>query len=125
MTLRAYSLLRLGTAFVAAVGLLLASGSPSANAQSATASETGGQATSRAVTKLLVVVEENQSLSQMKANMPYALSLAKRFGYATDYHALSHPSLPNYLAIASGRMHGVADDGTPAAHRLTGHTVFG
>jgi acid phosphatase len=77
------------------------------------------------VTKLLVVVEENQSLSQMEADMPYAFSLAQRFAYATSYHAISHPSLPNYLAILSGRTHGVADDGTPAAHRLTGRTVFG
>jgi acid phosphatase len=77
------------------------------------------------VTKLLVVIEENHSLSQMQAGMPYAYSLAHRFGYATNYHAITHPSLPNYLAIVSGQTHGVADDEPPSAHRLAGLTVFG
>lgn len=77
------------------------------------------------VTKLLVVVEENHSLTQMRAGMPYALSLAERYGYATDYHALRHPSLPNYLGIAGGQMYGVRDDRLPGAHRLKGRSVFG
>lgn len=77
------------------------------------------------VTTLLVVVEENHSLSQMKAGMPYAYGLAKKYGYARSYHALSHPSLPNYIGIASGRTYGIGDDADPAAHPLAGHTVFG
>lgn len=77
------------------------------------------------VTKLLVVVEENHSLSQTRTGMPYAFALARRFGYATDYHAVTHPSLPNYLAIASGSTHGVSDDDPPSAHPLPGRTVFG
>lgn len=76
-------------------------------------------------TKILVFVEENHSLSQMKAGMPYAYSLAKRYGYATNYTAITHPSLPNYLAIAAGRTYGVRDNLNPSAHKLTGHTVFG
>ena len=36
-----------------------------------------------------------------------------------------HPSLPNYLAIAGGSTFGVHDDKPPAAHRLTGQSVFG
>ena len=125
MTVCTSRVISLILALTACSGLLLGYGAPSARAQALAASETRGQATSHAVTKLLVVVEENQSLSQMQANMPYAYSLAQRFGYATSYHAITHPSLPNYLAIVSGRTHGVADDGTPAAHRLTGRTVFG
>src|SRR4051794_13344149 len=125
MTAYACSLLRLIAALVAAMGLLVGSGSASANAQGLAALQSPAHASSRAVTKLLVVVEENQSPAQMKVDMPYAFSLAQRFGYATSYHAISHPSLPNYLAIVSGRTHAVADDGTPGAHRLTGRTVFG
>jgi hypothetical protein len=30
---------------------------------------------------------------------------------ATDYHGVTHPSLPNYLAMTSGSTWGVADDG--------------
>ncbi len=77
------------------------------------------------VTKLLVVVEENHSLSQMKRGMPYTFGLAKRYGYATNYVATTHPSLPNYIAIASGKTYGIHDDADPSAHRLTGRSVFG
>ena len=77
------------------------------------------------VTKLLVFVEENHSLDGMRAGMPYTASLAERYGYATDYHAIRHPSLPNYIAIAGGSTYGVTDDGLPPSHRLTGRSVFG
>jgi phosphatidylinositol-3-phosphatase len=81
--------------------------------------------TSRAVTKLLVFVVENHSMRQMRSGMPYTAGLARRYGYAVDYRAIGHPSLPNYLAIASGSTHGVRDDSSPARHRLRGRTVFG
>jgi acid phosphatase len=61
----------------------------------------------------------------MRAAMPYTYGLAQRFGYATHYDATRHPSLPNYLAIASGSTHGVGDDASPADHPLPGSTVFG
>ncbi|CAN5431696.1 alkaline phosphatase family protein [soil metagenome] len=78
-----------------------------------------------AVTKVLVVVEENHSLSQMRSGMPYTFRLAKKYGYATRYSAITHPSLPNYLAIVGGRTFGVTDDAGPAAHPLSGRSVFG
>jgi hypothetical protein len=81
--------------------------------------------TSPIVTKLLVVVVENHSLAQMARSMPFTFSLAERYGYADHYTALRHPSLPNYLAIASGSTNGVTDDGSPSAHLLRGPTVFG
>jgi phosphatidylinositol-3-phosphatase len=83
-----------------------------------------GTAPDRPVTKLLVFVEENHSLGQMRRGMPYTFALAKRFGYASSYFAITHPSLPNYLAIASGRTHGIGDDNPPSAHPLKGRTVF-
>jgi len=72
-----------------------------------------------------VVMEENHSLGEMKAGMPYTFRLAKRFGYATDYRAITHPSLPNYVAIAGGQTYGIQDDADPSAHPLSGHSVFG
>lgn len=36
------------------------------------------------------------------AEMPYLNALASRCGLATDYHAIAHPSLPNYIAATSG-----------------------
>lgn len=77
------------------------------------------------VTKLLVVVEENHSLSSMRAGMPYTFGLAQRYGYATDYHALRHPSLPNYVAITGGAMYGIYDDQDPSAHPIIRQSVFG
>jgi acid phosphatase len=74
---------------------------------------------------VLVVVEENHSLDQMRRGMPYLAGLAQQYGYATGYTAVAHPSLPNYLAIAGGSTFGVADDASPAAHRLSGPSVFG
>lgn len=80
---------------------------------------------SRAVTKVLVFVVENHSLSQMRSRMPYTFSLARRFGYATRYTAVRHPSLPNYLAIAGGSTFGVADDRPPTTHPVGRRSVFG
>jgi len=70
---------------------------------SATTVVEGAQATARPhVTKLLVFVVENHSLQQMRRGMPWLDHLARRYGYATQYRAITHPSLPNYLAIAGG-----------------------
>jgi acid phosphatase len=125
MTRSVSSRIRHVAALLAAGGLLLGSGTSSTSAQDVAASGTRSHPLSGGVTKLLVVIEENQSLSQMEAGMPYAYSLAQRYGYAINYHAIAHPSLPNYLAIVSGQTHGVADDAAPSAHRLGGRTVFG
>jgi acid phosphatase len=76
------------------------------------------------VTKVLTFVVGNHSLAQMRTSMPYVHQLATTYAYATRYTAVSHPSLPNYLAIASGSTKGVTDDGDPSVHRLRGRTVF-
>ncbi len=77
------------------------------------------------VTKLLVFVVENHSLRQMRKGMPWLNDLAKRYGYATHYRAITHPSLPNYLAIAGGDTFGVTDDAPPSAHPIRKPSVFG
>jgi acid phosphatase len=56
--------------------------------------------------------------------MPYLNGLAKRYGYATDYRAVRHPSLPNYLAIAFGTTAGVEDDKSPNSHHVRGESIF-
>jgi acid phosphatase len=75
-------------------------------------------------TKVLVVVEENHTQGSALAGMPYLASLASTYGRTTAYHAVSHPSLPNYLAIAGGSTFGVHDDRSPASHHLTGPSAF-
>ena len=53
---------------------------------------------------------ENRSYSQV-IGARYIASLAAAYGVATNYHGVSHPSLPNYLAMTSGSTWGIADDG--------------
>jgi acid phosphatase len=60
--------------------------------------------------KVMVILLENHSQSQALAQMPHLSSWATTYGSATDYHAIAHPSLPNYLAIWGGSTFGVTDD---------------
>jgi len=41
---------------------------------------------------------------------PYLSGIATQYGVATNYHAVSNPSLPNYLALTSGETFGIEDD---------------
>src|SRR5258708_21893177 len=59
---------------------------------------------------VFVVVMENRSYEQALAG-GYTAQLAAKYGVATNYHGVSHPSLPNYLAMTSGSTSGIADDG--------------
>ena len=55
------------------------------------------------VSKILVIMEENHGTTEVfPSGMPYLWHLARRYGYASDWSAITHPSLPNYLAIFSG-----------------------
>jgi hypothetical protein len=69
-----------------------------------------------APTKVLTFIEENSSYTQMRAGMPYLFGLASRYGYASNWAAITHPSLPNYLAIAGGSTFGVTNDAAPATN---------
>ena len=44
---------------------------------------------------------------------PYLCSLASQYVSATAWYAVSHPSLPNYLAVTSGSTQGCSSDGCP------------
>ena len=81
-------------------------------------------AASTSPTKVLLIVEENRSDQQAVAGMPYLASLGRAYGVATDSRAVTHPSLPNYLALTAGSTFGVGDDASPSSHRLSGATVF-
>ncbi|MGD0220119.1 MAG: alkaline phosphatase family protein [Acidimicrobiales bacterium] len=55
---------------------------------------------------------------------PYLNGLAASCGLASNYAAVSHPSLPNYIALTSGSTQGITDDAEPSAHRLSVASVF-
>jgi acid phosphatase len=77
------------------------------------------------VSKLTVVVLENHSRRQALDQMPFLAAQAKRYGEATQWYAMRHPSLPNYLEIAGGSTFGVSDDDPPSDHRLVSQSVLG
>jgi acid phosphatase len=77
--------------------------------------------------KILVIMEENHSIQQVfPGGMPYLWSLAQRYGRATAWSDVGHPSLPNYLAIFAGSAFNEPADCAPAAGcTYPGPTVFG
>lgn len=79
------------------------------------------------VRKLLVIMEENHSADEVfPSGMPYLWRVAQRYGYATDWSAIGHPSLPNYLAIFGGSAFNQPPDCSPGpACAYPGPSVFG
>ncbi|HLI15346.1 MAG TPA: alkaline phosphatase family protein [Acidimicrobiales bacterium] len=63
---------------------------------------------------LVVVIMENYGFNEIigNPNAPYINSLASSSALLTNYHAVSHPSEPNYLDIYSGSTQGT--DGSDA-----------
>jgi phosphatidylinositol-3-phosphatase len=75
---------------------------------SPTARMTGGAA------RIAVIVLENREYGDIigSRSAPYINSLARRYGLATQMYAITHPSLPNYLALTGGSTFGISDDCT-------------
>jgi hypothetical protein len=67
---------------------------------------------------------ENRGLAQINGSpqAPYLNSLARACGLATNYSGVSHPSLPNYIALTSGSTQGITDD---TGHPLAVPSLFG
>jgi len=65
-------------------------------------------------THVVVVVFENHESSSIAGNpdAPTFNALARRYGTLTNYTAVAHPSLPNYLALVSGSTQGITSDCT-------------
>jgi hypothetical protein len=61
---------------------------------------------------IVVVVEENHGYHQIigNSNAPYIESLVDGGELLTNYHAISHPSEPNYFAMYAGSTFGVTND---------------
>jgi phosphatidylinositol-3-phosphatase len=72
------------------------------------------------------ILMENKDYSSVlgPGSAPYINRLAHRYGLATDYSAISHPSLPNYIALTSGSDQGIGDDSDPSSHRLNVPSIF-
>ncbi len=68
-----------------------------------------------------VIMMENHGYSQIVGNpdTPFADSYAKSANHATNYFAVAHPSLTNYLELAGGSNFGVHSDNNPDWHNAT------
>jgi phosphatidylinositol-3-phosphatase len=97
----------------------------------------GGQATIRAdrlaspPDHLIVVLEENHSFEEIigAPTAPFLNRLAAHGTLLTDYHAITHPSLPNYVALLSGHTpiedncHGCTFTGPNLVDQLEAHHI--
>jgi phosphatidylinositol-3-phosphatase len=83
-----------------------------------------------AVSHVIVIVMENHSYadligrrgSAVAARAPYINGLKRACGLATNYHSLTHPSLPNYVAMVAGSNGGITTDCTSCTSRA--HNLF-
>jgi phosphatidylinositol-3-phosphatase len=69
---------------------------------------------------VFVIMMENHGYSQIvnNPNLPYTNSLISLANTATNYFAVAHPSLTNYLEVVGGSNFGVHSDNYPDWHNL-------
>jgi hypothetical protein len=125
-----------GTPYTYRVTTVDTSAPPNESAPSNTASATPaaagsgpcGRSTTPPATYAHVVwiLMENHSYSQIigSSSAPYLNQIAAECGLATNYFAISHPSLPNYIALTSGSTQGITDDNPPSSHPLAVPSIF-
>ncbi len=97
------SSIRIMLPVIALIFVLAGCGSDGGGADTST-SASSAQASSAG--HVFVIVMENRNYDQALAE-PYTASLASQYAVANDYHAVGHPSGPNYLALTSGSTWGM------------------
>jgi hypothetical protein len=70
---------------------------------------------------VFVIVEENHGYGDVIGNpaAPNLNALAARYGIATNFYAVAHPSEPNYVAMLGGSTLGVQNDNPYYVNRVT------
>src|SRR3954447_21240507 len=70
------------------------------------------------LTHVFVIMMENHGYGQIlnNPNAPFVNSYAQSANLATNYFAIAHPSLTNYLEMVGGSNFGVLDDNSPDWH---------
>ena len=86
------------------VAAFVSGGGRAAQAQIAAGGPCGTVTAAPTYTHVIWVWMENHSYSDIigSSQAPYINSLASQCGLATNYHNISHPSLPNYVGATSG-----------------------
>jgi acid phosphatase len=69
------------------------------------------------ISHVFVVLMENRSYNEVwnKSTTPYITSLGNAFARATNYFAITHPSLPNYLDLYGGSNYTITTDCSPSS----------
>jgi phosphatidylinositol-3-phosphatase len=75
-------------------------------------------------TRVLWWVLENHSYDEARGHMPYLDEIADACTVLTDEWAITHPSLPNYLALSGGSTFGVTDDGSPSDRPIDDASIY-
>src|SRR5579875_3542597 len=83
-------------------------------------SSTTSSATTLPIQHVIIIVMENAEFGDIynSSNAPYETKLANQYALASQYYAVSHPSLPNYLALIGGSTFGITDDEDPSTPGL-------
>jgi len=87
-----------------------------------TSPPTGG-----AIDHVFVIVMENHAYSEVwgTSATPYTNGLVATWAHTTNYFAITHPSLPNYLDLYAGSIHGITTDCDPSSScHLTGTSLL-
>lgn len=73
---------------------------------------------------VFLIMMENHAYGQVvgNPNMPFFNQYLGKVNLATNYFAVGHPSLTNYLEIVGGSNFGVRNDNSPAWHSLSCQT---
>ena len=100
LALAAAAPLLFGMTFTAAQGVSASTAAPGPSA----GGPCGTLASAPTYTHVIWVWMENHSYDTIigSSQAPYINSLATECGLATNYHNVSHPSLPNYVSATSG-----------------------
>jgi acid phosphatase len=88
-------------------------GSPLTSSAIAGLGDAPAAAIPRVAHVVVIVFENHERGDVLRAGAaPTFARLASTYAQATNYDAVAHPSLPNYLALISGSTHGVTSDCT-------------
>lgn len=94
----------LGTIGLVCIGLALAGCTPA------------GPQKQGSIDHVVIIVEENKPATRIlgNADAPFINKLADEGALATNYSAITNPSLPNYIALTSGTTAGITTDCVPS-----------
>jgi hypothetical protein len=112
----------LALAVIAGLGVLASSPSSAASVKCGTA-----QSAPKTYRHVIWIWMENHPYDAIigSSEAPFTNRLAADCGLATNYHNITHPSLPNYIAATSGGTQGISDDCQPSECSKRVQSVFG